>query len=523
MKNSSSNEKTLRMLSPSQNGKLHTLEELAQCVAEEKRLGKKIVHCHGVFDLLHVGHIRHFREARQMGDVLVVTITPDRFVRKGPHRPIFHEHLRAEAIAALKYVDYVAINAWPTAVETIKLLRPDLYVKGPDYRKREDDRTGGIYEEEEAVRTVGGQIAFTDDITFSSSNLINRHLPVFPEEVSAYLESMGRRYTAGEILQYLENAADLRVLVIGEAIIDEYEYCTAIGKSSKEPSLVVQHQNLERFAGGTLAVANHVAQFAGETALMSYLGNEDMYREFVSEKLSPAVQTHFLQRRNSPTIVKKRYVESYFFTKLLEVYTINDDRLDPQEYAAFLAMLDATIDAFDLVIVVDYGHGLLGREAIALLSERARFLAVNAQSNAGNLGYHTISKYSRADLACLTENELRLEARSKRGDLRELMQNVFNEKAYRRLVVTRGKHGCLYIDRECGFGEAPALATQVVDRVGAGDAFLSLAAICAAQNAPMDVLALIGNAAGAQAVATVCNREPVEKISLIRQIETLLK
>src|SRR6187551_786005 len=128
--------------------KILPLEQLAEKIAQLKAQGKTIVHCHGVFDLLHVGHIRHFDHARRLGDVLVLTLTPDRHVNKGPNRPAFPEALRAESIASLNVVDFVAINHWPNAIETIKLLKPDLYVKGSDYRDPEKDVTGGIALEE---------------------------------------------------------------------------------------------------------------------------------------------------------------------------------------------------------------------------------------------------------------------------------------------------------------------------------------------------------------------------------------
>ena len=156
------------------------LDMLPEALAPLRTNGAKIAHCHGVFDLLHLGHIRHFQEAKRMGEVLVVTLTPDRYVNKGPNRPAFGEDHRAESIAALDCVDFVAINKWPTAEKTIRIVKPDFYVKGSDYREPSDDRTGGIILEEEAVRSVGGQIAFTDDITFSSSGLINRHHRVAP-------------------------------------------------------------------------------------------------------------------------------------------------------------------------------------------------------------------------------------------------------------------------------------------------------------------------------------------------------
>ena len=97
-------------------GKILDLDKLAAVVSEARARGKVVVHCHGVFDLLHIGHIRYFEQARRMGDLLIVTLTPDHYVDKGPHRPAFTQDLRAESIASLSCVDYVAINAWTTAV-----------------------------------------------------------------------------------------------------------------------------------------------------------------------------------------------------------------------------------------------------------------------------------------------------------------------------------------------------------------------------------------------------------------------
>lgn len=503
--------------------KICDLDDLASVLTRLRSEHKRIVHCHGVFDLLHVGHIRHLDRAKQLGDVLVVTLTPDRYVNKGPHRPVFNEGLRAEALAALSTVDYVAINKWPTAVETINLLRPRYYVKGSDYRDASADRTGGIALEEAEVRSVGGELVCTDELQFSSSNLINRHLSPFAPNVASYLADVRSRYCAGDIVGYLEQARALNVLVVGEAIIDDYHYCEAIGKSSKEPMLAVKRLSSETFAGGILAVANHVAGFCDRVTVLTVLGNENSHEEFIRRHLRPNVEPIFLKRENAPTIVKRRFVEQYFFTKLLEVYEMNDESFAEEDNRRFCEQLDAHVAAFDLVVVVDFGHGMLSDEAVDRLCRQAKFLAVNAQSNAGNLGYHTISRYPRADYVGMAENEIRLEARDRRGDLRRMVLDVAQRLQRGRVMVTRGKYGSLgYRDGE-GFVEAPALAGQVIDRMGAGDASLSVTALCAVQGAPMQVVSFIGNAVGAQAVATVGHRTSVDRLSLSRHIESLLK
>lgn len=154
--------------------KIMELDELAPKIAALKAEGKKIVLCHGCFDLMHPGHIKYFQASKRMGDILVVTLSPDRYVDKGPGRPAFNETLRAESIAALECVDFVAINKWPTAEETLRLLRPDYYVKGQEFEKLED-KTGKIQRESEVVAEIGAEMRFTHEIVFSSTDLLNRY------------------------------------------------------------------------------------------------------------------------------------------------------------------------------------------------------------------------------------------------------------------------------------------------------------------------------------------------------------
>src|SRR5205085_1986818 len=385
------------------------------------------------------------------------------------------------------------------------------------------DHTGGIILEEQAVKAVGGELVFTDDITYSSSSLINRHLSVFPREVSDYLEGFAVRYNPKSIPQYIDSVRPLKVLVVGETIIDEYQYCEAIGKSSKEPMLAVKRLSTEKFAGGILAVGNNVASFVEQVGLLTFLGSENSQEEFVRQKLSDKIEKVFLYQTDAPTLVKRRFIESYFFTKLLEVYEMSHGLLEADDEEKLCAALSEHLPKYDVVIVVDFGHGMLTKRAIDLLCSKARFLAVNAQSNAGNLGYHTISRYHRADYICIAENEIRLEARDRQGDLRDMVLDISKKLNCKRVVITRGKYGCLCYSEGEGFFEVPAFAGQVIDRMGAGDAFISVTSLCVAQEVPMELVGFIGNVVGSQAVATVGHRSSIERASLFKYIESLLK
>ncbi|MCX5695181.1 MAG: adenylyltransferase/cytidyltransferase family protein [Candidatus Omnitrophica bacterium] len=155
--------------------KVLEFDALAEKIKCLKGPGKKIILCHGCFDLMHPGHIKYFQAAKKMGDILVVTVTPDIYVDKGPGRPVFNQQLRSESIAALECVDYVAINKWPTAEETIRLLKPDIYVKGQEFEGLKD-KTGKLQKELKVIQEVGAEIRFTHEIVFSSTDLINNNL-----------------------------------------------------------------------------------------------------------------------------------------------------------------------------------------------------------------------------------------------------------------------------------------------------------------------------------------------------------
>lgn len=503
--------------------KLLSLEQLSQRVAEMKAAGQTVALCHGVFDLLHYGHLLHLQEARRQGTALVVTITPDVYVNKGPGRPAFTETYRAQMLAALEVVDYVAINKWPSAVEMLASVRPDVYVKGPDYRNHEKDISGKISEEEAAVIEGGGRIYYTEDETFSSSNLINRHLSSHSQEVNDYLDELRATYTPSDINDALDTLRKMRVLVVGEAIIDEYIYVDQMGKSSKEPVLAMRYASEEQFAGGVLAIANHMAAIIDEVTLVTFLGTKNSNEDFIRTKLAKNIEPRFFYKKNSPTIIKRRYVERYLTQKLFEVYLFNDEFLDTQESYAFSEELSAMASGYDLVLVADFGHGIMTRDAIDAVEKKAKFLAINTQQNAANIGYHTLSRYSRADFVCTNEYELRSDSRARLGDVEPLVESLAAQLGLGNALITRGSHGVLFYRPNEGWSSGPAFATRVTDRVGAGDAVLSWTAPMAAAGLPGKMIAFVANVVGAQAAQIVGNRSAVERVATYKFIEGLLK
>lgn len=494
--------------------KILTIDELSS------RLGdRRVVLSHGRFDFLHIGYVRHLQHARRLGDLLVVTVIPDEFIDFGPARPAFTEQFRLEALAALECVDFVALSQGPTAVEDVRRLRPAVFARGAEAREQESEEV--LAREKEALAAVGASLEYTEELSLSSTRQLQELTYSHPLAVSEFLAGFRTRHRAADVVDWLRRTRDMRVLVVGEAIIDDYVYCNTLGKSGKEPVLCVQFQQRERFAGGVVAVANHVAALVEQVDMLTVLGAADPHEEFLRERLMPNVRPHFLYAPEAPTIQKQRFLETYPLQKLFEVYHLD-------EYAShavgpeLLAFLQERASDYDLVLVADYGHGMLTPEAVASLERESRYLAVNTQVNAGNAGFNTISKYARADFISISERELRLDARDKRGDLREMIRGCAQRAGARRVIITRGASGALGYSPQDGFVDIPSLTQRVVDRVGAGDTVLAVASLLAAQGAPIEVVGLVGNAAGAQAVAVVGNRVGLDAAALIKQLQTLV-
>lgn len=503
--------------------KIKDLDELATILGDLKKQGKVIVHCHGVFDLLHPGHIKHFEAARREGDVLVVTVTEDRYVGKGPGRPVFNQRLRAESIAELQSVDYVAINRYPTTVRTIKKLKPDVYVKGSDYADRKKDLTGEIDKEEGAIKSVGGRIHFTDEISFSSTELLNVHFSVYHEEADEFLREFRKKHSADDILSKLKALKKLKVLVVGDAIIDEYHYCQPMGKAWKETVITTKYINRESFAGGVLAAANHVAGFCDDVHLVTCLGEENSQEGFVRDRLKPNIRPKFFYRDDAPTVVKRRYVDPAFLSKIFEVCFLNDRDLPRDVDERVCDYLSETCPGYDLVIAADFGNGFIGKRMVETLCDKSRFLALNTQTNSANAGFNLVTRYPRADYVCVDEPEIRFATRNKFENLQELVMEVSEDLKSGRITVTRGHNGSLGYEAGKGFCETPVFSREVVDRIGAGDAYLAITSPCVAAGYPMDIVGFIGNAVGALAVRIICNRESVEPVPLFKFITALLK
>ncbi|MEM9543712.1 MAG: PfkB family carbohydrate kinase [Cyanobacteria bacterium P01_E01_bin.42] len=509
----------------SQNKHLN-FETCAEVLSVYRQQGQKIVLCNGVFDLLHPGHIVHLQAAKAMGDILVISVTASTFVNRGPGRPIFSDELRQNSLAALGCVDYVVITPKVTALEIIEKIRPHIYCKGDEYADPEKDVTGNIKKETDLVEKHGGEVRYTSEITFSSTRLINNHLNVLPDELKQYIKDFSDRHSLEEVIAAVEEMRSLKVLVLGEIIIDEFVHCHVQGLTTKGRVPSTRFLKAEQHLGGVFAVARHLANFAGSVTLASAIGNEKNVQELI-EPYENSLDLNLQKIEGYATINKCRYIESKENGEQSQLFAIN--RIDPAEILVTARQnlrdfLSQNMESYDLVLLVDYGHSWIDPMLREFICQNAPFLALNCQTNSANYGYNLITQYPHADTFCLDERELRLAYSDPSGDCQILLKRLHEHLG--------GKQGWLTLSASGSWGiqfnnkildKTPAMTQKIKDTTGAGDAFFALASMSAKLGFPLEFGSFFGNIAAALAANVLGNEKPVAKARLLKYATTLLK
>lgn len=506
-----------------QKSKILVFDILLKKVEELKKAGNTIVQTHGVFDLIHPGILKHLNQAKTQGDILVVTIIKDKDVRRGPGRPIFPDQLRAENVASLELVDYVCVVDDDPPFECSQYIKPHVFAKGQAYKERDRKIHQKIFEEEKEFYFGASKIYETDGFSMSSTKIINQFVDIYPPETRFFLDQFKNKHPFKTIADSIDKLKDMKVMLIGDGIIDEYHYCEPIGKASKSNLVVNKYSEHEVFAGGAFAIANHLAGICDQVHMVSLLGLEDSREEFILNNLKPNVSSKFFYRNDGPTTIKKRYVHQYLNQKLFEINFLNDAYIHNELESQVIQYLASEIPKYDLVLLSDFGHGFINNKIYDTIENLSKILAINTQTNAANSGYNLITKYHHPNYVCLDEMEIRLAAQKKFESVDDIAREIRKKVHAHHLVVTLGKKGSIGVDDKDDICRTPIFSTKVVDTIGAGDAFFAFTAPCFAQGMPLDLVSFIGNAVGALAVQIVCNKRSVEKYELLEFINSLTK
>ena len=485
---------------------------------------KKIVLCHGVFDVLHIGHIKHFEDAKKNGDILVVSVTTDKFVNKGFDRPYFNQKLRMEMIASMSCVDYVVLSNYSTAVEVINFVRPNIYFKGSDYRNMKKDLSKNIFKEKSAIKKIKGKMIFSDNIVFSSSKLINKFSDNINIEQKKYIKNVKKIFEETIFEKKLDIIKKYKVLVVGETIIDEYIFSDILGKSGKESYLATCENYREKYLGGAAAVANNSSSFSDNVTFLSLGESQSSYNKFIKNNLNVKIKPLFIESKNRKTIVKSRYIDKINGTKLFGAYQINDDELNKNETEKIEKKIKLFKQKFDVAIIVDYGHGFLNNKLVNLIRSKSNFLAINAQVNSSNFGFHSLRKYNKGDLLIINANELRHETRDRNGDIFNLTKKFTKSNNFKKIIVTMGKDGAIdSVKNRKKLIKCPAFTSTVVDKIGAGDTMLSIISLFEKSKISSYISLMLGCLAGAFSVQTIGNKRYLDKVKILKNFYTYLK
>ena len=482
-------------------------------------MGLKIVHCHGCFDIVHPGHIRHLRQARAQGDLLLVSITSDETFSKRGGKPLIPEHLRAENLAELDCVDLVLIDRHDTASELLTRVKPDVFVKGKEYETNSDPR---FAHERRIVEAAGGRVVFTSgDVVFSSTALIGsleRAIDPFHTRISRL--AADERLSRTNLQRTIDGFRNKRVLVIGESILDTYIHCDQPEVAAESPVMTLRPVGRTMYDGGAAVIARHLRHLGAQVSLLTGLppsaSGEAMHRRLTADAIE--VESVSL---SGELAEKQRFLVGQ--QKMMKLNVLSPIVLDAAAQDRILeSACEIATGGLDAVIIADFGNGLLSAPLITrlcrALREKTGVLAGDISGRRGNL-----AAFVNADLLTPGEQEARDALRCYGAGLSALAWHLLSATSSRGAMIKLGPEGCVACTRTPiadagnaspamaagGVGDdgefqsrittehVPALGAMPLDPLGCGDAMLAAATLALASAGDMLTAAVVGSLAAA--------------------------
>jgi len=495
--------------------KVKTVDELCALIGPRPR-EKKVIMCHGTFDIVHPGHVRHLIYAKSKGEVMVASVTADAHITKANIRPYVPEDLRAVNLAAFEMVDYVIIDREPTPLSNLRRIQPDYFAKGYEYF--EGDVHPKTQEEMAVLQSYGGEIIFTPgDIVYSSSHLIELGPPnIASDKLMLLMEGEGLSF--GDLRDAVKKLEGVRVHVVGDTIVDSYTQCSLIGGMTKTPTMSVRFEGKQNYTGGAAVVAKHLRAAGGEVVLSTVMG-DDALKDYVLQDLQiRGIRCLAIIDPTRPTTNKDAIVADGY--RLLKVDTLDNRSISDTIVKQLACQVSRT--ATDAIVYSDFRHGMFNRHTIpelvaAIPTDTYRVADSQVASRWGN-----ILDFKSFDLITPNEREARFALGDQDSVVRPLGSELYRRAECRTLMLKLGDRGMMVFrdssDETRNFFIVDSFAERAVDPVGAGDALLAYATLAMVATRNEVVAGILGSfAAGIE-----CERDgnlPVTQVDMLDKID----
>lgn len=473
--------------------KIKTPQEIAKIIGGRPRT-KKVIMCHGTFDVVHPGHIRHLLYAKTKADVLIASLTADEHIKKGNLRPYVPEDLRAINLAALEMVDYVVIDRDAKPINNLKAIEPDFFAKGYEYT------AGQVHpktqEEINVLDSFGGEMIFTPgDIVYSSSSLIELAPPSIGVEKLITLMS-AEKITFDDLRSALVKLRGIKVHVIGDTIVDSYTNCSMAGGMTKTPTMSVRVESKVDFVGGAGIVAKHLHAAGAQVTFTTVVGN-DLLGEFVGKDLKSVGISYLpIVDTTRPTTNKNAIVVQNY--RMLKLDTVDNRSVSDKVLSKFQAQISQV--KAEAVVFCDFRHGIFNRTTIPSLIESIPKNAFKVADSQVASRWGNILDFQDFDLITPNEREARFALGDQDSVIRPLALELHKQSHCKTLILKCGDRGIITYRSNSevdyrAFFSIESFADQVVDAVGAGDALLSYATLSMVATGNEVIASILGNMA----------------------------
>jgi len=341
-----------------------------------------------------------------------------------------------------------------------------------------------------------------------------------PFDTVRWLKEQIDKFGEGIFNECLKTLKDSSVLILGEAIIDEYIYCDALGKVTKDPLIAFEKRTKQSHLGGVLAVARHFSGLGINSNVITKWAAPD--QDFIMTEVHSSKKVKLFNLESNKSIKKTRYVDRSSNARVFETYELpieSDYRTTPQEIKKLVR--GEKID-FDQLVVMDYGHNFFDHEVTKDYLNFGVPVSVNTQSNAGNRGFNPISNYLNADIVFLNGSEVQVEMRNKVSKLEKIITDLGHKLNCKELYVTNGSAGIITWSRDKGIIISPTFAPTIIDRTGAGDALLAAVSSLRMNDVPLEIATFFGNIAGSLLVGVMGNERIIASTDLQLEAERII-